>query len=105
MKSFAVIKTGGKQYKVSEGDVIEVEKLKGKKVNFKEVLLVSDEKKSIKIGTPKVSKVKVEAKVVEPEVKAKKVTTVKFKPKKRYKKTVGHRQRYTKVKIEKIGVS
>ena len=106
MKTFAVIKTGGKQYKVSEGDVIKVEKLGVKKekskVVFKEVLLVSDGKDKVKVGTPKVAKASVEAVVLKPEEKAKKVTGVKFKAKKRQKKTLGHRQRYTVVEIKKI---
>lgn len=101
---FAVIKTGGKQYKVQKGDILEIEKLnsKGKEVTFSDVFLVSNDKDKIKVGKPKVSKAKVIAKILEPETKGKKVTIVKFKPKKRYKKKMGHRQKYTKVKIEEI---
>ena len=106
MTKFAVIKTGGKQYKVSEGDVIAVEKLPVKKekekVTFSEVLLISDGKDKVKVGTPKVAKAKVEATVIEPVSKTKKVTGVKFKAKKRQKKVIGHRQQMTKVKIGKI---
>jgi len=106
MTKFAVIKTGGKQYKVSEGDVIAVEKLPVKKakdkVVFDEVLLISDGKDKVKVGTPKVAKAKVEATVIEPAAKTKKVTGVKFKAKKRQKKVIGHRQQLTKVKIGKI---
>lgn len=106
MTKFAVIKTGGKQYKVSEGDVIVVEKLPVKKakdkVTFAEVLLISDGKDKVKVGTPKVAKAKVEATVVEPVARAKKVVGVKFKAKKRQKKVLGHRQQLTKVKIGKI---
>ncbi len=104
MTTFAIIKTGGKQYKVQKGDVLEVEKLevgKKKEVTFKDVLLVSDDKK-IKIGKPFVKGVKVTAKVLEPEMKGKKVTIIKFKAKKRYKKKMGFRPRYTRVEISKI---
>ncbi|MBU1178498.1 50S ribosomal protein L21 [Patescibacteria group bacterium] len=106
MTTFAVIKTGGKQYKVSEGDVIAVEKLPVKKIKdkviFDEVLMISDGKDDVKVGTPKVAKAKVEATVVVPVSKTKKVTGVKFKAKKRQKKVFGHRQQLTKVKIGKI---
>lgn len=103
--TFAIIKTGGKQYKVQKGDVLEVEKLevgKKKEVAFKEVLLVSDDEKKIKVGAPLVKGAKVTAKVLEPEAKGKKVTIIKFKAKKRYKKKIGHRQKYTRVEIAKI---
>lgn len=105
MAKFAVIKTGGKQYKVSTGDVLEIEKLKigekDKKITFDEVLLISDDK-DVKIGDPIIKGVKVEAEILDLELKDKKVRTTKFKAKKRYKRTVGHRQRFTKVKIGKI---
>lgn len=101
----AIIKIAGKQYRVSEGDIIEVEKLKAQKdevLEFSDVLLTFDNETKIKIGVPYVPKAKVEAKVLEPEIKGKKITIIKFKPKKRYKKKIGARQKYTKVKIEKI---
>lgn len=105
MAKFAVIKTGGKQYKISEGDVLEIEKLKlgekDKNITFDEVLLISDDK-DVKIGDPFLKGVKVEAEIVNSEIKDKKVRTTKYKAKKRYKRTVGHRQRLTKVKISKI---
>lgn len=105
MAKFAVIKTGGKQYKVKAGDVLEVEKLQlkkeAKKYIFEEVLLISDDKE-VKIGEPVIKGAKVEAEIIDPEMKDKKVRTVKYKAKKRYKRTVGHRQRLTKVKITKI---
>jgi large subunit ribosomal protein L21 len=105
MGKFAVIKTGGKQYKVSVGDILDVEKLKlkegDKKYVFEEILLVSDDK-DVKVGDPILKGVKVEAQIIEPELKDKKIQTTKYKPKKRYKRTVGHRQRYTKIKITKI---
>ncbi len=102
--TIAIIKTGGKQYKVKEGNKIEVEKLAGKKdgkVTFKEVLFVGDEKK-VKIGTPKVKGATVEGKILE-QKKSKKVVGVKHKAKKRQLKKFGHRQELTKVEILKIG--
>lgn len=102
---YAIIKTGGKQYKIKEGETLEVEKLDGEKgetVEFNDVLLVYNDKDKVEIGTPKVSGAKVVAKVLNPEIKGEKVTIVKYKPKKRYRRKTGHRQKYTKVKIEKI---
>lgn len=103
--TFAIIKTGGKQYKVSEGDVLNIEKLsdaqKGDKVTFEEVLLV-DRDGDVKIGTPTVSGAKVAAEVVD-EGKGKKVSVIHYKAKVRHKKISGHRQPYAKVKIESIG--
>lgn len=101
---YAVIKTGGKQYMVNEGDVITVEKLdiaKGEKVLFEEVLAVSKEGGDLQIGKPVVSGAKVEATVVE-EGRGKKVIVFKYKPKKDYRKKQGHRQPFTKVRIDKI---
>ena len=100
----AVIKTGGKQYYVEEGSVIYVEKLdteEGKKVNFDKVILVSDEGK-VEIGNPYVKGAKVEGKVVA-HGKGKKILVYKYKAKKNYRRTQGHRQPYTKVEIKKIG--
>lgn len=100
----AIIKTGGKQYKVAEGTKIKVEKLEGKegsKVSFSEVLFVGDEKEA-KIGNPLVKGVKVEGKILK-TAKGEKVTGIKFKPKKRYKVKFGHRQTMTEVEIVKIG--
>ena len=102
---FAVFTSGGKQYKVQKGDNLDIDKLKvdGKKeVTFKEVLLISDDKKKIKIGKPFVKGAQVIAKVLEPEVKGKKITILKFKPKKRYKKKIGFRPKYTRIEIVKI---
>lgn len=99
----AIIKTGGKQYKVKLGDKIKVEKLKGKdgeKITFSEVLFLGDEK-DIKIGTPFIKGAKVEGKILK-TVKGKKVVGIKFKPKKRYKVKFGHRQTMTEVEITKI---
>lgn len=100
----AIIKTGGKQYKVSEGDKIKVEKLDGEKdakVVFEEVLFLGDEK-AVKVGTPIVTGAKVEGKIIK-TAQGKKVTGIKFKPKKRYKVKFGHRQTMTEVEITKIG--
>jgi len=100
----AIIKTGGKQYKVAKGDKIKVEKLEGEegsKVEFSEVLFLGDEK-SVKVGTPLVSGAKVEGKILK-TAKQKKVTGIKFKPKKRYSVKFGHRQTLTEVEITKVG--
>jgi large subunit ribosomal protein L21 len=100
---FAVIKTGGKQFRVQEGDILDVEKLdleEGKKVTFDSVLLIGDDKNTI-IGTPIVTKAQVVGEVVE-NFKDKKVLVFKKKRRKQYRKTTGHRQMLTRVKIEKI---
>lgn len=100
---YAVIKTGGKQYKVAEGDDVFVEKLdtqEGKEVTFDQVILVADGK-DVKVGTPLVKGAKVTGKV-EKQGKEKKVVTFKYKPKKHSHTKYGHRQPYTKVKVEKI---
>ncbi|MBI4133526.1 50S ribosomal protein L21 [Candidatus Uhrbacteria bacterium] len=100
----AVIKTGGKQYKVREGAVLAIEKVAtqpGESLDL-EVLFVADEEGTgVKIGTPTVTGAKVVARVLE-HGRAEKVSVVKYKPKVRYKKNVGHRQPFTKIKIEKI---
>lgn len=98
---FAVIKTGGKQYKVAEGDVLRVEKLESKdgKVVFDEVLLVVNGE--VKVGQPVVSGAKVSAKIVE-EGKGDKKMVFKYKSKTRQHKKKGHRQPYSKIEITKI---
>ena len=96
----AIFVTGGKQYYVSVGDVIYVEKLDveaGKDVEFTDVLMVDD-----KVGTPNVKGAKVIC-TVEKNGKAKKITVFKYHPKKKYRKTQGHRQPYTKLVVKKIG--
>ncbi len=103
MNTWAIIRTGGKQYKVREGNAVVVEKLKTNtqaSINFEEVLLVSTDGK-LQIGKPLVDKAKVKAKILE-DFKDKKIRVVKFKSKSRYLKTQGHRQQKTKVLIEKI---
>ncbi len=100
----AVIKTGGKQYLVSPGDKIKIEKLnkkEGSEVTFSEVLLLEKQKK-IEIGDPLVKGAKVTAKVLK-QGKGKKVIIFKYKSKKRYHLKKGHRQPFTQVEILKIG--
>ena len=100
---YAVIKTGGKQYKVKEGEEIVVDKIeseKGKKINFNEILLMVEGRK-VKIGTPYVSGAKVIGEIVAQE-KGEKVRVAKFRAKSRYRKVIGFRPLLTKVKIEKI---
>ncbi|MGI6748834.1 MAG: 50S ribosomal protein L21 [Anaerovoracaceae bacterium] len=100
---YAVIETGGKQYKVQEGDVITIEKLKasvGDKVVFDKVLLMSDGE-NVKVGTPVIKEAKVYGSVIE-NGKGKKIIIFKYKAKKDYRKKQGHRQPYTMVKIESL---
>jgi large subunit ribosomal protein L21 len=99
----AVIETGGKQYRVAEGDVIYVEKLNaadGETVTFDKVLAVVDEGVNV-FGTPTVEGASVSATVVKTG-KGKKIRVYKMKPKKNYRRTQGHRQPYTKVQIGTI---
>lgn len=103
MSKFAVIKTGGKQYKVQEKDVLKIEKIAGKvgeSVFFDQVLLVADGDK-VEVGAPVLGDKKVEAKILE-QGRGKKVMVVKYKPKTRYKKRYGHRQMFTRVEVVKI---
>ena len=96
---YAIVKTGGKQYKVAEGDVLSIEKLEaevGSEVSFEVLMLVDGA--DIKVGKPVVEGAAVTAKVVE-HGKGPKVTIFKYKPKKDYRKTQGHRQPYTKVEV------
>ncbi|WP_296958956.1 50S ribosomal protein L21 [uncultured Dialister sp.] len=99
---YAIIKTGGKQYVVEEGKVISIEKLdveEGAEVTFDEVLLVSGD--DVKIGAPNVAGAKVTGKVLE-QGKERKIRIFKYKAKSNYRRRQGHRQPFTKVKIEKI---
>ncbi len=101
---YAVIETGGKQYRVQEGDVVTVEKLNveaGQKIEFDKVLVLAGEE-DLKVGTPYVEGAKVTGEVVE-NGKGKKVIIFKYKAKKDYRKKQGHRQPYTMVKIESLG--
>jgi len=101
--NLAIIKTGGKQYLVKQGDKIKVEKLPGKEgsaVKF-DALLITDEKGSkVEVGKP-LLKSKVEARILKQD-RAKKVTITKYKSKTRYKRKIGHRQPYSLVQIEKV---
>jgi large subunit ribosomal protein L21 len=100
---YAIIETGGKQYKVQEGDVIYVEKLQaeeGQTVTFDRVLAIAGDN-GFKAGTPVVEGASVTGKV-EKHGKGQKIIVFKYKPKKNYRKKQGHRQPYTKVVIEKI---
>ena len=100
---YAIIATGGKQYRVSEGDVIYIEKIDADvdyTVSF-DVLLVGNEG-DVKVGTPVVEGVKVEGKVVG-QIRGEKIIVFKYKSKKNYRRKQGHRQPYTKVEITKIG--
>jgi len=100
---YAIIETGGKQYRVQEGDTLFVEKLdvtEGDVITIQDVLAVSKEG-NLTVGQPLVEGAKVEAKVLE-QGKAKKIIVFKYKPKKNYRKKQGHRQPYTKLIIEKI---
>lgn len=102
---FAVIQTGGKQYKVSEGDVLSIEKMKGEykagdKLSFDKVLLVANDKDTT-VGTPYISEAKVNAEIVEIG-RARKILVVKYKQKSRYLRRNGHRQPFFKVKITSI---
>lgn len=104
-KEFAVIETGGKQYKVSEGDVLTIEKIKGEykegdKIAFDKVLLLDDGENTT-LGAPYIEKAKVTG-VFEEEGKGKKINVIRYKAKSRYFKKKGHRQPYFKVKIEAI---
>ncbi|MBC7088383.1 MAG: 50S ribosomal protein L21 [Tissierellales bacterium] len=100
---YAIIETGGKQYKVQEGDIVYVEKLhadEGETVNFDKVLLLSNEN-GITAGKPYVEGAKVEGKILN-HGKQKKIVVYKYKAKKNERRKHGHRQPFTKVQIEKI---
>ena len=101
--SYAVIKTGGKQYIVEAGQKLRIEKLVqavGDTISFDDVLLFADGA-TVKVGTPHVAGAKVTAKVLA-QAKAKKIRVVKYHEKSRYKKTYGHRQPYTQIEITQI---
>jgi len=104
MSTIAIIKTGGKQYKVAEGQVIRVEKLDGepgKELKLETLLITGPEGAIIELGQPSLGE-KVSAQIIETG-KGKKVSVIKFKSKVRYRRNVGHRQPFTKIKINKIG--
>ena len=104
---YAIIEDEARQYKVSEGDVVRIDLVAAevlaaeKPLEFDRVLLVS-EGREVKVGTPLVAGAKVVAEVVKPEVKGKKVRVFKYKRRKGYHRDMGHRQKYTEVRITKI---
>ena len=103
MAKIAVIKTGGKQYKVKEGETIKIEKIEGengKKLSFDTLLIASEDAKEFNLGKPSLGE-KVNGEIVDQGVHDK-VTVVKYKNKTRYKKTQGHKQLFTAVKISSI---
>src|SRR5437667_12388242 len=104
--AYAIIKTGGRQYRIAEGDTIDVDLLDveaGKTATFGDVLMYADGK-DLTHGTPRISGAKVTAEVVE-QRKDKKVIAFKFKRRKGYHRTVGHRRKLTRVKIRSISIS
>ena len=102
---YAIIKTGGKQHKVSEGEMINIEKIRGNKgdeVVFSEILMVADEG-NIRVGTPLLEGVQVVGEIIA-QTKAAKITVFRMKRRKGYHKKTGHRQQLTSMKIKKISM-
>ncbi|MDI9481007.1 MAG: 50S ribosomal protein L21 [Syntrophomonadaceae bacterium] len=100
---YAIIQTGGKQYKVTEGSVLKIEKMNaepGDRLTLDQVLMVSDDNE-VRIGNPLVANAQVIATVLE-QGRDKKVVVFKYKRRKNYRRKQGHRQPYTKIKVEKI---
>jgi len=100
---YAIVESGGKQYRVAEGEVIDVEKLsvpEGEKVSLDRVLMVADGG-DVRVGTPLVEGARVEATVLD-HGKGRKIRIFKYKPKIRYRRRAGHRQLYTRLRIERI---
>lgn len=103
---FAVIKNGGKQYMVSEGDLVNIEKIdgeKGSRIEFKDILMVANGE-DVKVGTPLVEGVSIIGEIAN-QGKRKKIIIFKAKRRKGYRKKQGHRQKYTAVRIKEIKVS
>ena len=101
---YAIVVSGGKQYKAVPGEIIQVDKLPneiGKKVVLNEVLFISDGKKKVTIGTPQIKGAKVET-VVADQIKGPKILVFKYKPRINYRKRQGHRQQYTLLEVNKI---
>ena len=101
---YAVIESGGKQYKVSEGTVLKVEKLEaaaGDRLVIDKVLMINDENGNVKVGNPLVNNARVEVEVME-QGRNKKVVVFKYKRRKNYRKKQGHRQPFTRIKVLKI---
>lgn len=102
---YAVVKTGGKEYRVSKGDLIRVEKMEGKigdRVSLLDVLMVSQEGE-IQVGTPQLAHVVIQGEIVQ-ETKGEKVLTYKMKKRKNYRRFKGHRQTYTYLKVNDISL-
>ena len=102
---YAVVSTGGKQYRIQEGDILRIEKIPGEvgtPLTFENVLLYSDGEK-LSIGQPVLENISVNAHIVE-QGKAKKIIVFKYKRRKRFRRKQGHRQQFTAVKIDKIEV-
>ena len=100
---YAIISSGGKQYKVEQGEVLKIEKISGNvgdTISFDNVLMFSDGE-NIRVGTPVLSDVSVQAHIVE-QGKANKIIVFKYKRRKRYRRKQGHRQQYTAIKIDTI---
>jgi len=100
---YAVVKTGGKEYRISKGDLVRVEKLEGKvgdQVTLKEILMVSEEGQ-VQIGTPFLANAVITGEIAQ-EVKGKKVLTYKMKRRKNYRRFKGHRQTYTYLRVNDI---
>ena len=100
---YAIVNSGGKQYKVCEGDVLRVEKIPGEvgsPVSFDRVLMLSDGE-NVSIGQPLLDNVTVDGHITE-QGKARKIIVFKYKKRKRYRRKLGHRQRYTEIKIDRI---
>ena len=100
---YAVVKTGGKQYRVEEGDILRIEKIPGEignSVSFDNVLLYSDGDNTV-VGRPNVENAVVKAHIIEQD-KARKIIVFKYKRRKRYRRKLGHRQPYTAIRIDQI---
>lgn len=103
---YAVVKTGGKQYRVAQGDTLEVEKLKGEvgdQIKLNEVLMIGGEGDEVKIGTPTLAEAEVTVEIVE-QKRGKKIIVFKKKKRKKYSRKQGHRQMLTKLKIVEIQI-
>lgn len=103
---YAVLESGGKQYIAREGETLQVDRLPddvGSKIKWDDVLLVVDDSK-VSVGTPKVKGAKVQGRLIE-QVKAPKILVFKYKSRERYRRRIGHRQRYSRVLIESISVT
>jgi len=103
---YAVVKTGGKEYRISKGDIIRVEKIEGRvgdQVTMKDVLLVSQEGQ-VHVGNPLLANAMITGEIVQ-EVKGKKIVTYKMKRRKNYRRTKGHRQTYTYLRVNDISMA